>query len=193
MANKSTADRIADVALTILTEEGPDAVTMRRVATTVGLTPMATYKHFPNRETLLRTVAESGFVDVAKDWGKRATATDFASRLDGLLDDFLDFALGKPHLYAFLLTEQRPGARRFPDDFRAGASPAFAPVTEVVEQGMREGELRDDDALEVTLVITAQAMGLVQRYTAGRMELSEQDFRALCKRSVERLLNGLRT
>ncbi|MET8763535.1 TetR/AcrR family transcriptional regulator [Lentzea sp. NPDC004782] len=192
MDGLGTAARIASAALSILLAEGAEAVTMRRVAADVGVTPMATYRHYPNREALLRTVADAAVAELSQDWGKRGDPAVFESRLDGLADDFLDFALGKPNLYAFVVTERREGAKRFPDDFRTGGTPTFGPVFETVEQGMREGALRADDPLEVTLAITMPAMGLVQLYHGGRIDLSEQDFRALCKRTIERAVRGLR-
>jgi AcrR family transcriptional regulator len=192
MVEKGTAERIAAAALAILVEEGVQAVTMRRVAAEAGVTAMATYRHYPNREALLRTVVDAALADIGKDWGKRGEALDFESRLDGLMHDFLDFALGKPNLYTFLVTERREGVRQLPKDFREGRSPALAPVMEVVELGMREGVLRSSDSLEVTLAITMPVMGLVQLYLGGRIGLSEHDFRALCKRTVGRVLNGVR-
>jgi len=94
---------------------------MRRVATAVGITPMAIYRHFPNREVLLDSLATASFTELAQHWGKRtwsAGPADFQRQVHETLDDYLDFALLQPHLYAFLFTEQRAGARRFPDDFR---------------------------------------------------------------------------
>jgi AcrR family transcriptional regulator len=192
MVEMGTAERVVAAALAILVEEGVRAVTMRRVAADAGVTPMATYRHYPSRDALLRAVADAALADLGRQWGRRDESLEFASRLDGLADDFLDFALGQPNLYTFLLTEKREGARRFPQDFRAGSPTAFAPVTEAVEQGMREGALRKDDPLEATLAITMPAMGLVQLYLGGRINLSEQDFRALCKRTVGRVIDGLR-
>jgi AcrR family transcriptional regulator len=192
MVEMGTAERIASAALAILIEEGAQAVTMRRVAADSGVTAMATYRHYPNREALLRTVVDAAFANLGKDWGKRCGALDFESRLDGLADDFLAFALGKPNLYTFLVTERRDGVRQFPADFREGGSPAFTPVLEAVEQGMREGVLRSDDSLEVTLAITMPVVGLVQLYLGGRINLPEHDFRALCKRTTGRVLNGFR-
>lgn len=192
MDELGTAARIASAALSILLEEGAQAVTMRRVAAAVGVTAMATYRHYPNREALLRTVVDAAVTELSQDWGKRGDPAIFASRLDGLTDDFLDFALGKPNLYAFVVTERRDGVKRFPDDFRTGGTPTFGPVFETVEQGMREGALRAGDPLEVTLAITTPAMGLVQLYHGGRINLTEHEFRALCKRTIERVVHGLR-
>jgi len=45
----TTAEQIAKVVLEILESEGPEAVSMRRIAHAVGVTPMAIYHHFPNR------------------------------------------------------------------------------------------------------------------------------------------------
>lgn len=185
-----TAGRIAAAALAILVEEGAPAVTMRRVAAGAGVTTMATYRHFPNREALLRSVADSAFAELGESWGKRTEGLAFERRFFALLDDFLDFALGRPNLYHFLLTDRREGVRRFPVDYQE--SPAFGRVVEVVGQGMREEVLRADDLVEVTLALTMPVVGLVQLYLGGRIALTEKEFRALCARTTRRVLDGFR-
>jgi AcrR family transcriptional regulator len=192
MVEMGTSERITAAALAILVEEGAHAVTMRRVAADAGVTTMATYRHYPNRETSLRSVADAAFSELGKAWGKRADTLDFEARFYGQMHDFLDFSLGKPNLYTFLITERREGTRHFPEDYGVDGSPAFGPVVEVVEQGMREGALRPDDPLEVALAVTMSTVGLVQLDLGGRMHLSEQGFRSLCERTVGRILNGFR-
>lgn len=185
-------ERIAQAALEILVTEGAEAVTMRRVAAAAGVTAMAAYKHFENREALLSAVARAAYADVAATWDHRPGGGGFAERLMRLSEDLLDFALGKPHLYTFLIADRRPSQNRFPEDFQARRSPAFTPVIEIVEQGIAEGALRADDPLEMTLAITASAQGLLQMYLNGRISLPEDDFRALFRRTVNRVLDGLR-
>jgi AcrR family transcriptional regulator len=187
-----TAERIAQAALKILLNEGAQAVTMRRVAADAGVTAMASYRHFPNREALLRKVVDDAVADFTKDWGTRGTGLAFERQLDLLTEEFLDLALGMPNLYMFLVAERWEGARQFPEDFRTGGSPAFAPVLGAVEEAMINGVLAADDPLEVTLALTTPAMGLVQQYLGGRIDLKEPEFRALCGRTTERVLNGLK-
>lgn len=189
---RGTAGRLAAAALAIVTEENAGAVTMRRVAARAGVSAMASYRHYPNRTALLQAAADAGFAELGRDWGKRAAGVGFEERFAGLLDDFLDFALGRPNLYVFLLAERRTGARRFPADFRDRTSPAFTPLVDVIEQGMSEGVLRFDDPVEVALVCNTQAMGLVQMYLAGRIGDTESEFRTLCGRLVGRVLDGFR-
>ncbi|MBF8185787.1 TetR/AcrR family transcriptional regulator [Nonomuraea sp. K274] len=187
-----TAERIADAARDILVSEGADAVTMRRVADVVGVTAMAIYKHYPNRQALLDAVVDRAFKRIAEGWGTRIQDGDWESRVFGLMDDFLDFALGTPHLYTFLMTDRRERARRFPDDFEGRGSPAFAPVVALVDEGMRLGLLRADDPLEVALVLTSSTQGLVHLYIGGRIGLPEDAFRELCRRTGRRTLDGIR-
>lgn len=187
-----TAERLAAAALRILLDEGSQGVTMRRVAADVGLTAMATYRHYPNREALLRAAVDAGVAKVTKDWGKKGEGLDFSARVELALEEFLDFALGMRNLYMFLVAERWDGARQFPEDFIEGGSPAFAPAFRAVKDAMRANVLREDDPLEVTLAVTTPVLGLVQQYHGGRIALGEQDFRDLCKRTVGRVLNGLK-
>ncbi|MFC4112312.1 TetR/AcrR family transcriptional regulator [Nonomuraea zeae] len=55
---KLTAQAIAERALEIGDAEGLDAVTIRRLATDLGVTPMALYWHYKNKEQLLLGMAD---------------------------------------------------------------------------------------------------------------------------------------
>ena len=177
--SESTAQRIADAARAILTAAGTDAVSMRRVATEVGLTPMAIYRHYPNRDSLLQAVADQLFTELGARWAEPA-----ATEVWTALDRYLDFALAEPRLYAFLFLEQRAGARRFPDDFRSGGSPTL----NVVARTLTHAGVPAHDVWELALLVAAQLQGLVQLHHGGRLGLSEEDFRALCRRAVRRLI-----
>ncbi|NUP65924.1 MAG: TetR family transcriptional regulator [Nonomuraea sp.] len=58
MMGKLTAQAIAERALEIGDTEGLDAVTIRRLATDLGVTPMALYWHHKNKEQLLVGMAD---------------------------------------------------------------------------------------------------------------------------------------
>jgi AcrR family transcriptional regulator len=67
-----TGDKIANAARRLLAKEGAEAVTMRRVAVTVGITPMAIFRHYANRAALLNALADEGFEELARRFaGKR--------------------------------------------------------------------------------------------------------------------------
>ncbi|WP_394836630.1 WHG domain-containing protein [Pendulispora rubella] len=191
MAESQTAARIAFGRKKFLMKEGVEAVTVRRMADVVGTSSMAIHKHYVNREVLLNAIAGVSFEELGKAWSKPAEVVGFDERFAKLLDAFLDLALARPHLYTFLHTTRREEARCFPTDFRGCGSRTYSPIMRVIEQGIHEGLLRSDDALEVTLVFVSGVQGLVQLYQAGHISLSKQDFRAPCLRSVRRILDGV--
>ncbi|MEO3812995.1 TetR family transcriptional regulator [Sphaerisporangium sp. B11E5] len=57
-ADKLTRDTVIDQAMALADEEGVDAVTIRRLAARLGVTPMALYWHFKNKEELMAGLAE---------------------------------------------------------------------------------------------------------------------------------------
>ena len=65
-ATKSDLSRAAIVerALTVMDVEGPDAVTIRRIAQEFGVTPMALYWHVANKEELLAAMGDALLADV---------------------------------------------------------------------------------------------------------------------------------
>lgn len=164
---------------------------MRRVATIAGITPMAIYRHYANREALLGHVADVGFERIAEQWRGKPQPDDVRERLLGHVDGFLHFALSEPNLYDYLFLERRGQARQFPDDFRAGGSPTLNLVVDALERGLQQGLFGIDDVWETALDGVALIQGLVQLYRGGRIGLSESEFRALCRRSVERYIDGL--
>ncbi|WP_214407997.1 TetR/AcrR family transcriptional regulator [Pseudonocardia lacus] len=189
---RGTAQRIADTARALLAAEGAAAVSMRRIAATIGVTPMALYRHYPNRDALLAAVADQAFTDLARRWKERpATGGDAVAQLHAAFDALLDVAIDEPHLYRFLFTDTRARARTYPDDFRDGASPTLAVVADIVRTGIDARLLREDDVWDVAFTIAAHMQGLILLFQGGRTDPSADRFRAMCHGSLGRILDGL--
>lgn len=190
--NPRTADRIAQVALAILEREGPDAVSMRRVAHAVGITPMAIYHHFPSREALLTTVTDREFSKLLSHMQSHPLQGALEDRLVGVMEGYVDYAFAQPRVFDFVFSRPRPGARQFPKDFRARRSPTLNPVADLLAAEMQRGFLKKDDVWEVAFGLWAHVHGYVMLYRAGRIALSEREFRKLLHRSMRRFLYGLK-
>jgi hypothetical protein len=99
------------------------------------------------------------------------------------LEAFLAFALKQPHRFdaAFLLPATV--ARRYPDDFAAGRSPAIAMFIARIDEAKAEGYFGDTSSLEIALAITALAQGMVSMHRASRFA-GEKQFKALYRQVV---------
>jgi AcrR family transcriptional regulator len=187
----SALREISAAALRLLEKEGVEAVSMRRVAKAVGITPMAIYHHFPSRDDLLRSITDGEFEKLLQFSLRRLQRGRRESALLNILDGYLDYAVAYPNLFDYVFLKPRPDARRFPQDFRARKSPTLNLMADAVADAMKTGVLRKDDPWDVAMALWAQAHGCVTLYRAGRFGLSERQFRAFYRGSLRRLLNGL--
>jgi len=189
----NTTGRIAHAALQILEADGPDAVSMRRVADAVGITPMAIYHHFVSREALLNSITDHEFSKFLAYIEAVPTSGSAELRIIRAMLAYVDYAFDRPRIFDYVFAQPRPNARRYPDDFRARRSPTLNPIADSVEAAMKAGYLRKDDLWEVALQLWAHTHGYVALYRAGRFHLSPEQFRALVTRSLRRLIHGLKT
>jgi len=191
MSRSDTAQTILDAARHLLDEGGATAVSMRKVADKVGITAMAIYRHFPDRDALLNALADRGFADL----GAKLNAFDLTGpaeeRLIGASEAYLDHALANPRLFELMFLHRRQGARQFPRDFKAGLSPTANPFAALVIEGMQAGELREDDPWEITFEMGALLQGLIMLYLGGRIEGGPDEFRLFFRRSLRRYIHGI--
>jgi AcrR family transcriptional regulator len=165
--SQTTQARIFAAARALFDQDGEDGVSMRRIADRVGITPMAIYKHYPDKDALLNALMLDGFVA----WEARVEKIREPEPLDWLRkmgEAFLDFALHQPRRYeaAFLL--KASAARRYPGDFVTGRSPVVSKFMARVEEARARGLVADVPTIDITIHFTALTQGLVDMYRAGR-------------------------
>lgn len=186
----STAQNILAAARAAFDRDGIEGVSLRAIAEQVGITPMAVYRHYANKEALIDALV----MDALAEWSARVAA--IRSReprrwLRAVGDAYLDFALHEPRRFeaAFLIRSTK--ARRYPDDFEAGQSPAGALQLAMLERLQARGELREARPIEALIAYSAMAQGLVTLHRAGRVAGDDAAFRRLYRRTLERCLASL--
>jgi AcrR family transcriptional regulator len=183
-------DRILAGAKTVLDREGISGLTIRKVAQCAGMSPMAMYRHFADKDALLNALMEDGLAA----WEKMVRAIKAKDPMDWLLalgDAYLDFALNQPHLFDAAFFLPAPEARRFPDDFVAGRSPVVAMAMVRIDQAKAEGKLGSKPALEMALALSVFGQGFVSMHRAKRFS-SDKQFRALYRTAQLHLLNSFK-
>jgi AcrR family transcriptional regulator len=188
----STSCLIVKAARHLLETEGNEGVTMRRVAKEVGITPMAIYRHYPDRAALLNAIADEGFAELAGQLKSLRLPTDEEDGLLALIEIYLDHALENPRLFELMFLAERQGARIYPRDFKAGQSPTASLCAEMIASAMQSGLLRHDDFWEITFEMGALSHGLIKLYLGGRIDATPAEFRAQYRRSFRRYIYGIR-
>jgi AcrR family transcriptional regulator len=176
----TTRDRIFAAARALFDKDGVEGLSMRRLAAQVGITPMAIYKHFPDKAALMDALMLDGFAH----WEARVRAIRRKEPLAWLkaqMEEILEFALNEPHRFeaAFLLPASQ--ARRYPTDFAEGRSPAVNLAYAHIRQAQAQGKLDNTPAFDMVLTLSGLAQGLVSMHRAGRF-VSEAEFRKAYRR-----------
>ena len=96
---QETRERIVAAATKQLLREGPEAFSMRKLASQIGLTPTAIYFHFPDREALISEVVERQFLKFRSLFEQAAQTPDPIERLRAMGLAFVQFSVDHPSVY----------------------------------------------------------------------------------------------
>ena len=100
-----TAEEFIEAALGICDREGAVAVTARRVAREMGLSPMALYRHFRGMDHLLAVVWNRGFAMLTpKMESARQSSGGGIEGFYGALEAYARFGIAHPGLYQFMFS-----------------------------------------------------------------------------------------
>lgn len=185
----NTRAKILAAARRAFDRAGLEGLSLREIAAKVGITPMAIYRHFRSKQALVDALV----LDALAEWSAIVVAVppgEGLAQLERLSEALLDFALARPRRFeaAFLL--HSAAARRYPDDFIAGLSPAGSVQLKIIETAMAQGVLEASSPIEIMMTKAALSQGLVTLYRAGRIAGGEQEFRELYRASMRRALES---
>ncbi|MEJ2630838.1 MAG: TetR/AcrR family transcriptional regulator [Acidihalobacter sp.] len=141
-------NRLIGEAIAILEHEGLEALTLRGVARAAGVSHMAPYRHFTDKEALLAAVAETGFRELSADMGGAASKTATAKeRMRAIGMAYLRFARRRPGLYRLMFGPVQPDETRFPKLAEASRA-TFAHCAEAVAERTASTEQANAGAQE---------------------------------------------
>jgi AcrR family transcriptional regulator len=187
----NTKQRLLSHALEELERGGMEAFSLRSVSAAAGLTPMAVYRHYPNKEELLKATGREAFAA----WQRRVESIRTTDPLEWLRQGgrlYVLFALEEPARFDACFVLRTGFERRFPRDFRAGKSPVVSMIVSRVEAAQAAGVFIAGDPLEIAMAFWAQVHGLAMLHRGGRVAMSRNAFLALAARNVESLFAGFR-
>ncbi len=109
---RSLGELLIEAGVALAREGGPDALVLREAARRVGVSHNAAYRHFANREDLLRAVADQARAELAHTMRQRLAEVDPADRsleaakhrlhLAGMA--YIQFATAQPGLFRTAFT-----------------------------------------------------------------------------------------
>jgi AcrR family transcriptional regulator len=162
-------ERLCDAAEKLFAEKGPDAVTMRQLASELGVSPMTPYRYFTDKEDILAAVRTNGFNRFAESLeGALANTQGSAKAKSSAVGEaYLNFAFEHPQTYKLMFDLNQPHEQDYPD-LVAAASRANAMRSAYIK-GLVEAGVMEGDPEEIGRMYWAATHGAVTLELAGKL------------------------
>jgi AcrR family transcriptional regulator len=137
--------RLLEAAARLLGEEGPAALSTRRLAAEAETSTMAVYTHFGGMPALVREIVVEGFARLFARVEAVEPSGDPLEDLRRFAVAYRDNALDNPYLYAVMFGSASLGGYRLHDDDLAIGLGAFGQLVEATKRAIQAGALRQSD------------------------------------------------
>ena len=112
--------RLCEAAERLFAEKGLESVTMRQLASELGVSPMTPYRYFKDKDDILAAVRTSGFDRFADALEAARNTTEDARRRGAAVGQaYMNFAFEHPHTYRLMFDLGQSDEGTYPDLARA--------------------------------------------------------------------------
>ncbi len=170
-------------ALDLLAQDGADALSLRAVARRAGVSAMAPYRHYADKEALLAAVASLGFERLRAALLAADAAAPPADALIAQAVAYVRYALDNPALFRLMFGPRR--AFIHPDLLAAGET-AYSVLASRVAADMPPGTAREARALGCWSMVHGLASLFLDGRISDRRTAEEED--AMTRRVAEAML-----
>lgn len=183
--------RLIEEAARILGEEGPSALSVRRLAAGAGTSTMAVYTHFGAMSAVVDAVATEGFRRLIDHVDAVGRSDDTIADLRRSAAAYRDNALENRHLFGVMF-----GAISLGSFHGQGADPevaiaAFDQIAALIERAMDAGTLLGGDPREVAAQFWSALHGYVMLELSGNVRIIDDAENTVLWPMLAHLLQGL--
>ncbi|WP_418057778.1 TetR/AcrR family transcriptional regulator [Pimelobacter simplex] len=184
-------DALVDAALRLLETEGPEAVTVRRVAQHYGSSTMVVYSEFGSLGALVDAVVVAGFGALREHLLAVEPSPDPVTDLWLLALAYTGFAEHRPHLYDAMYGASAPGGHRRTGEQLLLGLDTFRAYADYCARAVAAGRLRPAEPLEIALDLWTVVHGRIMLERSGLLGALGSIIRDDPVRTFETLMTGL--
>lgn len=184
--------RLIEAAAAVLGEEGPGALSARRLAADAGTSTMAVYTHFGGMPGLVRAVVAEGFRRLYDRVAEVTVTDDPLADLVAAAAAYRAHALADPHLYSVMFGSASLGEYRLHDEELEVGVVAFEQLVALVDRAMAAGVLRRTEPAPVAAQFWTALHGYVVLEIADFYRLVDDPEARVLQPMLGHLLAGLR-
>ena len=155
-----TREQLLTAASRLLAEEGPEALTVRRIAAAAGVSTMGVYSRFGNKDGVVDALFREGFEGLHAAISAAPAVADPLTDLRGTCVAYRAFARSHATHYRIMFEGAVPGFEPS-EESRSVAKTAFEALVERVDRCLEAGILGGATAEQIAASLWAATHGLV--------------------------------
>jgi AcrR family transcriptional regulator len=158
---------LIEAAAKLLAEQGPQALSTRKLAAAVGTSTMAVYTRFGGKEDLIRAMVREGFRLLDQRMGSVGETADPVADVVALGSAYRDNALEHQHLYGVMFGGSGLAGFALSDEDRQHGRYTLTHLVQAVDRCMTSGRFGDGDSQLVAHQMWIALHGLVTLELGG--------------------------
>jgi len=163
-----TAAAIREAAAALIARHGYDAVTMRQLASKVGVQAAALYRYFPTKEDLLFTLMREHMDGLAQSWAlARPNSADPGQRLAAFVHHHIAYNVARRHPTHVSNMELRSLSRERLSQMLKLRAAYEKELRQILRDGAETGIFRLDDLGLTTMAIIQMITGVIVWFRPG--------------------------
>jgi AcrR family transcriptional regulator len=160
--------------LKLLGEHGVAGLSLRAAAELAGVSHAAPYRHFRDKNALVAAMAEEGFKLLTRSMRAEIEASsshDILARLRAAGHGYVSFALAHPAYFRTMFGEKVWPDKKdaVKDALVAASQESFGVLRALIDEGLRSGQLRAGDPIQVSLAAWSIVHGLSMLIIDGQL------------------------
>jgi AcrR family transcriptional regulator len=184
--------RLLEQAVRTLSEDGPDALSLRKLAAQVDTSTTAVYSLFGGKPGLLNAVYEEAFARFGQRLDAVEPTADPLADLAALGAAYRSSALEEPHFYQVMFGPVGGAMTPEPESVVRGLD-TFRPLLDAVRRAIDAGLLREEDPVRIATSMWATVHGLVSLELRALLPAGSGEPADLYRYAFRSLGNGWRT
>jgi AcrR family transcriptional regulator len=191
--SEEVRNRIIDISQRIISEEGLEALSIRRVASEMDYSPGIIYYYFNNKDELLSCAVRDGYRRILSSVKIPKPDLPPDEKLRESFKNFVDAVMQTPNAYKSFASSFASGLFQelaTPNDNGYSSSPTYSWIVSYINEGNKAGLFACDDPILTASVFWCAGYGLLFRLLIDPAILPEQRD-TLIQHQFDVLLNGI--
>jgi AcrR family transcriptional regulator len=167
-------EELLNISVTILQDEGVDAITMREIARRIGVSHSAAYRHFKDKDTLLSAIAQQGYEELTQRLREVYDTDDVpaAERFRQIGITYVVHAVTNPARYRLMYGSDAVDRNTNPE-LRKAARQLAREVLRMIHLCQQQGSLRQENTAQVANAVWSLCHGAAMLVIDGHIRVED--------------------